>query len=251
MRAIFVPTLSTYLLFFMKLLTKNLINAKLKASLVHFFVSLGIFLLVASWVYFVAYPDFYFTMAGAVQGLTLVFLVDVVLGPLLSFMVYSPTKPKKEIVSDFAIIGMVQLGALFYGINTLYQEKPSAVILYPNSTASVIGYRELVDFPELGDLSHYGKLGKLPIALFNPNNKTQQAYKQLNPLSDTDIVASTDLITRNTLKNNTEDQKALQAIESKYGKVYVISLMAKYNGAYIAIDQNYEFIAKFGEKPIS
>ncbi|STZ70291.1 Uncharacterised protein [Moraxella caprae] len=50
-------------------------------------------------------------MAGAIQGLTLVFLVDVVLGPLLSFLVYNPAKPKKEIISDFVIIGAVQIAA--------------------------------------------------------------------------------------------------------------------------------------------
>lgn len=232
----------------MKLPTKNLINAKLKASLVHFLVSLGIFLSVASWVYFVAYPDFYFTMAGAVQGLTLVFLVDVVLGPILSFMVYNPAKLKKEIISDFAIIGIVQLSALLYGLHTLNQERPAAVIIYPNSTASVIGKRELVDFPELGDLSQYSKLGKLPVALYNPINTTQP-YATLETMPTT--IQSTDIITRKTLLANTNDAQALHNIESKYGKVYVIGLMAKYNGAYIALDENYAFVAKFGEKPIS
>ncbi|MDI4483285.1 hypothetical protein E6P74_08150 [Moraxella lacunata] len=197
--------------------------------------------------WFFAYPDFYFTMAGAVQGLTLVFLVDVVLGPLLSFLVYNPAKSKKEIISDFVIIGAVQLGALIYGTYTLYQEKPSAVIVYPNSTASVIGHRELADF-ELGDLSAYGKLGKLPIAIYHPINK-DKPYTTLHAMPD--VIQSTDIATRKTLAISDDDTQALQDIESKYGKVYIISLMAKYNGAYIALDENYTFVAKFGEKPIS
>lgn len=229
-------------------ITKSLIKAKLKAALIHFCLSLGVFLVVASWVYFWAYPSFYFTMAGAIQGLALVFFVDVVLGPLLSFMVYNPAKPKKEIISDFAIIGVVQLGALFYGLYTLYQEKPTAIVVYPESTASVIGARELVDFSELGDLSQYGKLGALPIAMYNPVDKAKP-YASLDTVPQ--VVESTDVATRKTIAMNPDDLSALQEIESKYGKVYVMSLMAKYNGAYIAVNENYQFVAKFGEKPIS
>lgn len=231
----------------MNKLSISLIKSKVKASLAHFGISISIFCIVLAWVYFFAYPDFYFTMAGAVQGLTLVFLVDVVLGPLLSFLVYNPTKSKKEIICDFVIIGLVQLGALIYGTYTLYQEKPSAVIVYPDSTASVIGHRELTDF-QLGDLSWYGKLGKLPIALYNPTDKAKP-YTRLDDMPH--IVQSTDIVTRQTIANNNDDNVTLKAIEHQYGTVYVLSLMAKYNGAYIAIDKNYQFVAKFGEKPIS
>lgn len=228
-------------------LTHSLIKAKVKAGLIHFTISLFIFCLMVAWAYFFAYPDIYFTMAGAVQGLALVFFVDAVLGPLLTFLVYNPAKPKKEIISDFVIIGAVQFGALIYGVYTLYQEKPSAVVIYPKSNASVIGYRELADF-ELGDLSAYGKLGKLPVAIYNPSNKTRP-YSILSTMPN--AILDTDIITRKAISANADDAHALQDIESKYGKVYIIGLMAKYNGAYIALDENYAFVAKFGEKPIS
>lgn len=227
---------------------KSLITAKLKAGFVHFLISFSIFFVVVLWVRFFAYPSVYFSMAGAVQGLVIVFLVDVVLGPLLSFLVYNPAKSKKEMMSDFAIIGVVQFSALIYGIYTLNQEKPIAIIAYPNSSAAVISSRELADFPELSDLSSYGTLAKLPIVMYNPSNKTKP-YARLDELSSS--IASTDVATRKNIWANADDANALKQIEAKYGKVYVIGVMAKYNGAYIALDKDYRFVAKFGEKPIS
>ncbi|STZ64359.1 Uncharacterised protein [Moraxella lacunata] len=83
---------------------------------------------------------------------------------------YNPAKPKKEIISDFVIIGAVQIAALAYGLTTLYKEQPQAVIIYPKAPATVINKREMTDF-ELGELSQYEKLGKLPAAVYTPDRK--------------------------------------------------------------------------------
>ncbi|UYZ73676.1 hypothetical protein LP090_02895 [Moraxella bovis] len=227
-------------------LTLSLIKTKAKAGITHFTISLLIFCFVVAWVYFFAYPDVYFTMAGAIQGLTLVFLIDVVLGPLLSFLVYNPAKPKKEIISDLVIIGAVQIAALVYGLTTLYKEQPQAVIIYPKSSATVINKREMTDF-ELGELSQYEKLGKLPAAVYTPDRK--HPYQSM--LQSLDVIKETDLANRRTLAQNMDDLAVLQSLEKQYGKLYILSVMAKYNGAYFALDEDFNLVAKFGEKPIS
>lgn len=230
---------------FMVTISKELIRSKFKAGLTHFLVCLSIFGLVLAWVWCFAYPDVYFTMAGAVQGLTLVFLVDVVLGPLLSFMVYNPKKPKKEIISDFAIIGLVQLCALVYGVNTLYQEHPKAVVLYPKSSATVFNKREL---EELGEVSipTEGQWGKLPVMTFSPQTK-ETPYVGLDKSLTT--IQETDKITRLSL--DAEDKTTLENLEKTHGKLYVVAVLAKYNGAYFALDEKLQLVAKFGEKPLS
>lgn len=227
-------------------ISRQLLVAKLKAGLVHFFISLSIFGMVLAWVWFVAYPDVYFSMAGAVQGLTLVFLVDVVLGPLLSFLVYNPKKPKKEIISDFAIIGLVQVGALLYGVNTLYQEHPKAVVVYQKSSATVFNKREL-DEAGLILTDSYSKWGGLPVAVYSPSVSRQVPYQALaNSLG---VIQETDKVTRLSL--STDDKVALDNLEKTHGKLYVIAVLAKYNGAYFALNQELQLVAKFGEKPIS
>lgn len=227
-------------------ISRQLLVAKLKAGLVHFFISLSIFGMVLAWVWFVAYPDVYFSMAGAVQGLTLVFLVDVVLGPLLSFLVYNPKKSKKEIISDFAIIGLVQVGALLYGVNTLYQEHPKAVVVYQKSSATVFNKREL-DEAGLILTDSYSKWGGLPVAVYSPSVSKQAPYQTLS--NSLDVIQETDKVTRLSL--SADDKVALDNLEKTHGKLYVIAVLAKYNGAYFALNQELQLVAKFGEKPIS
>ena len=111
------------------------IQAKLKATGIHLLISLVIFILLVLWIYFDLYPSFYFNMSGGIQGLGLMFGVDVVLGPLLTFLVFNPHKKIREIISDLVIIGLVQLAALGYGLHTVYQEHPKLVVMYQNTVA--------------------------------------------------------------------------------------------------------------------
>lgn len=227
-------------------ISKQLILSKLRAGLIHFLISLSIFGLVLAWVWFIAYPDVYFSMAGAVQGLTLVFLVDVVLGPLLSFLVYNPKKPKKEIISDFTIIGLVQVGALLYGVNTLYQEHPKAVVVYHKSSATVFNKRELDD-AGLVLTDKYSKWGGLPVAVYSPSVSKQAPYQTLS--NSLDVIQETDKATRLSL--DATDKATLENLEKTHGKLYVIAVLAKYNGAYFVLNSELGLVTKFGEKPMS
>jgi hypothetical protein len=50
--------------------------------------------------------------------------VDVVVGPLLTFVVAKSTKPRRELTRDIAIIAVVQLCALSYGTVSLWHGRP-------------------------------------------------------------------------------------------------------------------------------
>ena len=38
-------------------------------------------------------------------------------------------------------------------------------------------------------------------------------------------------------------------IEKQHGKVFVLSVIGKYTGAYIILDKNLNYLTKIGEKP--
>jgi hypothetical protein len=50
--------------------------------------------------------------------------VDVVLGPLLTLIIASASKPRRELVRDIAVIVAVQLAALIYGTMSLWGGRP-------------------------------------------------------------------------------------------------------------------------------
>jgi len=99
-------------------------NAKLKAFLIHLALSLLIFGGLFALLLFFWYPEPYFTASGGWQGLKIVAMVDIVLGPLLTLVVYNPAKPRRELLQDYSFIVLLQLAALGWGVYTVYQNRP-------------------------------------------------------------------------------------------------------------------------------
>lgn len=98
---------------------------KLKASLLHFALSLvviGSFALFASQVW---YPSPFLEISGLLAILLILVTVDLILGPLLTFVVYKPNKPRLKL--DLTVIAFVQLAALGYGMYTIHQGHPAYV----------------------------------------------------------------------------------------------------------------------------
>lgn len=88
----------------------------------HFLVSLFIvvnfaLLLLSQW-----YPEPYFSADGGWSIFRMIILVDLVLGPCLTLIVYKPGK--NGLKFDMSAIATVQLAALIYGGSVLYQDRP-------------------------------------------------------------------------------------------------------------------------------
>lgn len=136
-------------------MNRELLPSKLKASGIHLGLSLLIFfiLLGISMVYW--YPGNLFTADGGWQGLRIVVLVDVVLGPLLTFMVFNPTKKVKESVIDLSVIALIQLAALGYGVHTTYTQHPVAMVLLDGNLVPVVRDDYKDQIKSLDDLAPY------------------------------------------------------------------------------------------------
>ncbi len=102
--------------------------ARLRASAIHFALSLAVFLVLLSLIVYVWYPGALFWVDGGVSGVQILIAVDLVLGPLLTLIIYNPTKTRRHIVMDFMLIAAIQVGALAWGVNTIYEQKPLAVV---------------------------------------------------------------------------------------------------------------------------
>jgi hypothetical protein len=97
-----------------------------RASSLHFLISLAIATAAFLVIYFVWFPGVLFEGAGGLALLTLIFGVDVTLGPLLTFVVFVPGK--KSLVFDLAVIATLQLGALTYGVKTMFDIRPVYIV---------------------------------------------------------------------------------------------------------------------------
>jgi hypothetical protein len=93
-----------------------------RAVLTHLGVSAAIVGAACVLIFFVWYPQPYFLAAGASQVLRVLIGVDLVLGPLLTAIVFKPGK--RGLKLDLAVIALVQLAAFVYGVTTIYSGRP-------------------------------------------------------------------------------------------------------------------------------
>lgn len=82
----------------------------------------GLFLLLT---FFVWYPAPLFEVEGTRSVIQLLLGVDIILGPLLTLVVFKPGKPGLKF--DLVIIIVIQLSAFTYGANIIFSERPAIV----------------------------------------------------------------------------------------------------------------------------
>jgi hypothetical protein len=97
-----------------------------QAAGIHLAISALVAATVLAALLLVWYPQPYFRLAGG-AGLMLILIgVDVVMGPLLTLVVFDPRK--KSLRFDLAVIATLQLAALAYGISVIAQARPAYVV---------------------------------------------------------------------------------------------------------------------------
>mgnify|MGYP001494678608 FL=1 len=77
------------------------------------------------------YPGAIGHMAGGRKLFFLILGVDVVMGPLLTLVVFDKRKPRRELIRDLVVIATLQLAALGYGLHTLCVARPVALVHEP------------------------------------------------------------------------------------------------------------------------
>lgn len=97
---------------------------RLKASAIHLGVNLLIAAAAALLVFRLWYPYPYHESTGGRELFTILVLVDVFLGPLVTLAVFNRSKPRAELVRDLTLVGLVQLAALAYGLWVVLVARP-------------------------------------------------------------------------------------------------------------------------------
>jgi hypothetical protein len=93
-----------------------------KAAAIHLSISATIGLIVGALLLFVWYPPPFFHAAGADVLVLLLVSVDLVLGPLLTLIVFK--SGKRGLRFDLALIAVLQAGALVYGLSVVLRSRP-------------------------------------------------------------------------------------------------------------------------------
>jgi hypothetical protein len=151
-------------------------NRRAWATATHLGASCAVAALAALFVFLAWYPSPFAAVAGVTPIFLMLVGIDVLIGPALTFVVSGAKKPHAEFVRDLAIIGLLQISALGYGVFSVATTRPVGLVfeydLFRLVTASDIEAGALKDAPkELNTLSWSGP--KL-MAVLRPANADEQ-----------------------------------------------------------------------------
>jgi hypothetical protein len=100
--------------------------SRYRAALIHLLISAVLVGNVIGLVIWVWYPEPSFEAVGTISIIGLLVGVDLVMGPLLTLIVFKHGKP--GLMFDLSVIALMQIVALIYGSYTLYEEKPNYLV---------------------------------------------------------------------------------------------------------------------------
>ena len=104
----------------------------------HLLFSVLVAILVAIIVFQVWFPHPFRELAGGRDLFWLIVSVDVVCGPLLSWVLYNPIKSKKELFLDLSLVVLIQIAALVYGLYSLSNARPVAMVFEVDRFRAVV-----------------------------------------------------------------------------------------------------------------
>lgn len=153
-----------------------MLNRRIRYSSLHLLFSAGLAGVVGLLVFRLWYPPPFSTISAGVALFVLVVSVDVVLGPLLTAVIASPTKPRRELRRDLALIVGVQLAGLAIGLHTLGLARPVLISFeidrFRVVTAADIDVETLKEAP--ADLRRLSWTGPRLIAAVKPSDPAEQ-----------------------------------------------------------------------------
>lgn len=142
----------------------------------HLIASVVVATLAAALVFGVWYPEPYAQLAGGADLFWLLVAVDVVCGPLLTGVLYTPKKPKRELFQDLGLVAVIQLAALVYGLYTVALARPVYLVFEVDRfrVVSAADIQPSALKPDLGGLHVLPWAGPKIIGVRDPRNAEEK-----------------------------------------------------------------------------
>jgi hypothetical protein len=127
----------------------------------HIIASIFMALVSSAMVFLVWYQDILSYVSGVTSIFLLLLAVDVVIGPVITLIIFNPAK--KELRRDLIIVAILQFSALLYGLHTVFITRPVYIVF--NAGQFDVAYANEINVEYLGKANDQ-KFKVLP--LFQP-----------------------------------------------------------------------------------
>lgn len=161
---------------------------KLIAAALHFAVTSILAVLAALLIFLIWFPNPFDQMVGGGKLFGLVIGCDLVLGPLISLVIFNSKKTYRELIFDYLLIGGLQLGALIYGVSVVSGSRPAFIVFVKDRlevvTAMELDNNDLVEAEIFNELPWFGP--KLA-ATSSPDSPAERSQVLFSALAGKDI----------------------------------------------------------------
>lgn len=233
------------------------------AASVHLALSVVFFSALVTTVSFIWYPNPFFSASGGWQGLRLVAAVDLVLGPLITLVIFNPKKSSRELRIDIGLVILVQMGALVWGVKAVYEQRPVAVVFLDTSFYTVPASAISSQGIDLDDLDVFGEQRPVYVYARRPESATEQErfkreveverippheqvwlYQNLAEHFEQASRSSLDIneIMSSNLEMKSKIEQVLARSQAKIGDMVFLALTSRYRNVILIFDKNGELM---------
>ena len=163
-------------------------RARLRAGFIHLAISAAVAAAVFLPIYFFWYPDVLYDYAGGRDLFALLVGVQLVIGPLLTTIVYIPGKWGMRF--DLWVIGLLQVAALAYGVHALFESRP-AYIVFVKDRFELVRANDypagMLDRPESARWASLPWTGPKIIAARLPTDPKEKLQVMLEAIAGVDV----------------------------------------------------------------
>jgi hypothetical protein len=159
-----------------------------RASGIHLLLSAAVAAAMLAFMLTVWYPRPLFEAAGGDRLIFILVAVDVTLGPLITLIIFKAGK--RGLKFDLAVIAMVQLSALAYGMHTVYLARP-VYLVFTKDRFELVSAKDLdpEDLHKVTDpeFDHLPLGGPRYIAAVSPSDPTARQKMLMSSLEGKDL----------------------------------------------------------------
>jgi hypothetical protein len=117
---------------------------KFRAFAIHFLATAALGAIAAALIFLVWFPHPFATMIGGTELFLLVVGCDIALGPLISLVIYNSRKSRRELITDYSLVAILQLAAMIYGVYIVAGTRP-VYVAFNKDRLEVVTARDISD----------------------------------------------------------------------------------------------------------
>ena len=155
-------------------------KTRLVAAGLHFLASVFVISLLLSVVYFIWYPKPFYIIHSVFDAVKIALIVDLILGPFLTLVIFNVLKPRAELVRDMTIIILFQLAALSWGLHITHKMRPVFFVFQSDTFYSII--KKEIDVESLSENVSLPAIWQQPKSIYIEPLNSQEARQRMDEI---------------------------------------------------------------------